>query len=112
MVAISNLYIFLGILMAVIAIPLVLRKVRPNPIYGFRTPFTMSREDVWYDINAYFGRWLLAIAVLFTAATLLVRQIPGIGVDGYASICSLLMVIGLAVAMILSVVRMRKFRSQ
>src|SRR5579859_2064094 len=96
----SNLYVFLGIVMVVIAIPLVLRKVKPNPIYGFRTPFTMSREDVWYDINAYFGRWLLAIAMLFTAATLLARQIPGIGVDAYASICSLLMVAGLAIAMI------------
>jgi len=74
--AIANLYIFLGVLMAVIAIPLVLRKVKPNWIYGFRTPFTLSREDVWYDINAYFGRWLLAIGIIFTAISIIFGSSP------------------------------------
>ena len=112
MSTIANLYIFLGILMVVIAIPLILRKVKPNLFYGFRTPFTMSREDVWYDINAYFGRWLLVTGVIFTAASLFFRFIPGISVDAYASICTTLMLIGLALAIGLSVLRMRKFREQ
>lgn len=43
-------------LLAVIAIPLILRKVPPNVVYGYRTRATLSDEAVWYDANAHFGR--------------------------------------------------------
>jgi hypothetical protein len=39
-----------------IAIPLILRRVPPNPVYGFRTRTTLADENIWYESNAYFGR--------------------------------------------------------
>ncbi len=52
------------VLLAVIAIPLMLRKVPRNFVYGFRTPATLSSDQIWYEANAHFGsRLVLASAV-------------------------------------------------
>lgn len=55
-----------ALLLAALAIPLVLRKVPRNVIYGFRTRSTLGDDATWYAANAHFGRGLL-IASLFTA---------------------------------------------
>jgi uncharacterized membrane protein len=44
---------------AIIAIPLILRKVPRNVVYGFRTRATLDNDSVWYEANAYFGRGIL-----------------------------------------------------
>ena len=49
----------LSVVLILVAIPLALRKVRPNVVYGYRTRATLSDEDVWYDANAYFGSRLI-----------------------------------------------------
>lgn len=51
---------------AVIAVPLVLRKVPRNVIYGFRIKATLKNDSVWYEANAYFGK-LLMISSLISA---------------------------------------------
>jgi uncharacterized membrane protein len=44
-----------------ISLPLIFRKVPPNPVYGYRTRITLSDEALWYEVNAYFGlRFLLS----------------------------------------------------
>ena len=43
-------------LFALMAIPLILRKIPRNGAYGFRTPKTLSNDELWYKANAYFGR--------------------------------------------------------
>ena len=42
-----------------LAIPLILRKVPPNVVYGYRTRATLANDAIWYDANAHFGRGLL-----------------------------------------------------
>jgi uncharacterized membrane protein len=44
------------LIFAIIAIPLILRKVPRNSVYGFRTRSTLENDFVWYKANAYFGR--------------------------------------------------------
>ncbi len=39
-----------------IAVPLALRKVPKNVIYGFRIKATLENDFVWYEANAYFGK--------------------------------------------------------
>ncbi len=46
-------------LVMVIAIPLALRWIPRNVVYGFRTRTTMANDATWYEANAYFGRALL-----------------------------------------------------
>jgi len=55
-----------------LSVPLILRRVPPNPVYGYRTRATLSDEALWYDANAHFGsRFLLAsLASAFVALAL------------------------------------------
>jgi hypothetical protein len=41
------------------AIPLILRKIPRNGLYGFRTRKSLSSDKIWYDVNTYFGRAFL-----------------------------------------------------
>ncbi len=56
------------VLLAAIAIPLMLRKVPRNFIYGFRTPATLSSDRIWYEANAHFGRRLVFASVVSAVA--------------------------------------------
>ncbi len=53
-----------SLLFIVIAIPLALRKVPRNVLYGFRTRATMANDEIWFEANAHFGRGLI-VASLF-----------------------------------------------
>jgi uncharacterized membrane protein len=52
------------IVTALSALPLALRLVPPNPIYGFRTRFTRSSREVWFDANAFAGRAMLVASIV------------------------------------------------
>jgi len=57
----------IGLLLVLVSIPLVLRWVPRNRLYGFRIPATLGNESVWYDVNALHGRHLLSLGVLMVA---------------------------------------------
>jgi uncharacterized membrane protein len=59
-------------LFIVLAIPLMLRKVPPNVVYGYRTRATLTNEALWYEANAHFGRgFLIGSAISGVAALVL-----------------------------------------
>jgi hypothetical protein len=47
-----------GLLFALVALPLMLRRVPTNHAYGFRLADAFRSDAVWYDVNAYGGRLL------------------------------------------------------
>ena len=47
-----------GIVILALAIPLILRRVPPNGIYGIRTRAAFASESDWYRINSVGGRYL------------------------------------------------------
>ena len=55
---------------AILSVPLILRVVPPNGVYGFRTSATFSDPAIWYSANAFLG-WALLVAAI-TGATLLI----------------------------------------
>jgi hypothetical protein len=67
----------LDLLMVVLAIPLILRKVPRNVIYGFRTCATLADDFVWYETNAHFGRGLLVASLLSAGAVLVLSEVNG-----------------------------------
>jgi uncharacterized membrane protein len=77
-------YILVSLLMIVLSIPLIARKVPPNPLYGIRTPRTLTDADFWYEINAYCGKLMLVLGVCLTGAAFVLARAPGISVDSYA----------------------------
>ena|SRR5512133_3020037 len=56
-----------GVVIIALAIPLWLRRVKPNLFYGVRFESTLADERVWYEINARGGRHLVVIGVFYLA---------------------------------------------
>lgn len=46
-----------------LSIPLIRRRVRPNWLYGFRTPSTVHDEQLWYEVNEKTSRDLLWVGI-------------------------------------------------
>jgi hypothetical protein len=59
------------VLLVIISIPLILRVVPPNGVYGFRTASTQSNSAVWYPANAFMG-WALVVAAAISAIVLMI----------------------------------------
>ncbi len=58
----------IGILEMGFSIPLILEKVPPNWLYGFRTRKTRNNEKIWYRANKFAGKTLF-LAGLITAGS-------------------------------------------
>ena len=61
------------VIIAVAAVPLVLRLIPQNPVYGLRTERTMDDEKAWFRVNAFGGKALL-VACGVSALLLIVYQ--------------------------------------
>jgi uncharacterized membrane protein len=57
----------------VLCIPLVLKLVPPNRLYGFRTRKTLSSPEIWYPANVFAG-YALMLAAAVTA--LIISCVP------------------------------------
>jgi len=53
-----------GVLLMVAGIPLYLRRIPPNPLYGVRLRATRD-ERIWYEINARAGRDLIVLGAVY-----------------------------------------------
>jgi len=56
-------------LLVALSVPLVLKRIPRNSIYGFRTVATLARDDIWYRANVFAG-WALIVAGVVSAAVL------------------------------------------
>lgn len=87
------LFVGIGLLSIIIALPLIMRLIKPNPFYGFRIQRTLEDPQVWYSVNEYFARHLLIVGILHVFASIAFFFIPGISVDIYALSCMAVFVI-------------------
>jgi uncharacterized membrane protein len=78
------LFLFSGVLLMALAVPLIMGKIPPNGLYGFRVKKTMENPDIWYPVNTYAGKWLLVAGLVMALAALGLYFIPGITLDMYA----------------------------
>jgi uncharacterized membrane protein len=61
----NRLYaLYLPLLMIVVSVPMVMRRLPPNALYGFRTPKTLSNPQIWYEANRRAGVNLIVAAIL------------------------------------------------
>lgn len=66
MVIFLALYTFSGLVLAGLSIPLILCKIPPNGIYGFRVRSTQQNPVLWYKVNVFAG-WRFLVVGLGTA---------------------------------------------
>ena len=99
----SMLLIGAGII-GVLSIPMILKMVPPNPIYGFRTPSTLANEALWYRANTFAG-WALLVASL-ASAMLLVAISRGVLPAAIPEVAAF--VVPTVIAVVASLVYLRK----
>lgn len=92
-----------GLLPVILAIPMIMGKVPPNNLYGFRTKKTHSNPEIWYPANAYAGKWLLVWGMLMIVAALLLPWLlPDLTEDSFATLFVILALAGLLVVVLMS----------
>jgi len=84
MTLLKTIYILGGLLLILLSIPLILRKIPPNPWYGFRIRWTLEDPELWYSVNAYSGKWLVFVGLCAILGAIGLALIPGISLDLYA----------------------------
>jgi uncharacterized membrane protein len=84
MIILKTLYIFGGFLLILLAIPLILHKIPPNRVYGFRIRWTLEDPELWYSVNAYTGKWLVFVGLCAILGAIGLALIPGINLAVYA----------------------------
>lgn len=57
----------IGPILVVLSIPLALRWVPRNPLYGFRVPATLRDDQIWYEVNAGSARQFGLLGALMVA---------------------------------------------
>jgi len=63
-------FIAVGMLEIILGLPLLFEKVKPNWLYGFRLPSTLSNEEIWYKSNKYVGRDFVVSGIILTFMSL------------------------------------------
>jgi uncharacterized membrane protein len=53
-----------GLLISLLAVPMIRRRVPPNRLYGVRTKASFSSDSDWYRINAIGGRYLAIAGIV------------------------------------------------
>lgn len=92
------LYIGGGLLLAALALPLLAKKIKPNPFYGFRVKKTLENPDLWYATNQYFAMRQLVLGLVFVVAAFGLTFWPGLSVDTYALACLAVFVVAFSMA--------------
>jgi uncharacterized membrane protein len=96
------LFVATGLLLAGVSFPLIRRWVKPNHFYGFRIPKTMSSEPIWYEANAYAGRMLLGLSIVYIAASILLYFVFRENFVAYNIACAVVLLGGLLIVVVLS----------
>jgi len=56
--------LYFPLLLILLSVPMVMRKVPPNSLYGFRTVKTLSSAQIWYEANRRACVNLIVAAIL------------------------------------------------
>jgi uncharacterized membrane protein len=88
------LFVLTGLAFVAVSIPMIRRRVPPNPSYGLRVPATFADEWVWYEANARSGRDCFLVGVVTVVAALLLAWVPGISEPVYIALCTGLLLAG------------------
>ena len=66
-----------GVVLIAVSIPLILKRIPPNPVYGFRTFKTLSSPEIWYAANSVAGKDFLMAGMVIIVYNLALALMPG-----------------------------------
>jgi len=91
-----------SVVFCLLSLPLILRKVPPNPVYGYRTRATLTDEALWYDANAYFGSRFLVASLVSACIAVALFEWQGLSAQTYLPVTIALLAAPVAVAGLLT----------
>ena len=94
MIALEIMFVVSGSVLAAISVPLILRRIPPNGLYGFRVRKTMEHPEIWYPVNKYGGQRLLLSSLLLILAAIGFPFIPNLRIDTYSYAVLVVWVVG------------------
>jgi hypothetical protein len=99
--------ILAGILFFAISLPLALRKVPMNDLYGFRLKAAFESPQRWFDINAYGGWQMATWAWLLVLCGVAGFFVPPQAASLYppVSLATMAIVVGVPILMVLRWIR-------
>lgn len=80
-----GMYVVTGLLLCILSVPLILKKVKPNGLYGFRVKKTLENPDIWYAANCYSGKWLLVTGLITIMTSIVLACMPDLSIDDYTA---------------------------
>ena len=98
-----------GLLLAALNVPLILRKIGPNPLYGFWVKRILEDPTVWYPVNAYAAKRLLIVGLVISVSAILLFLVPRVDLLVYALANAGLGLTGLLIAVVQSFLYLRSF---
>lgn len=78
------LFIVFGVTLITLSVPLILGRVPPNGLYGFRVRRTLDQPGIWYPANRYSGQLGAGLGLLLIVAAVALYSVPGIGLEAFA----------------------------
>jgi hypothetical protein len=77
-------FVISGLALAGVSIPLILERIPPNGLYGFRVRKTMANPQIWYPVNKFAGKRLFWASLVLVLAAVGVYFIPNLRIDVYS----------------------------
>jgi uncharacterized membrane protein len=69
-------FVLIGVVLFFVGLPLARKKVGRNRTYGFRTPKTLSNDELWYKANETAGYGFMASGAIVAVAALALTSLP------------------------------------
>ena len=73
-----------GLVLAAVSVPLILGRISPNGLYGFRVRKTMQNPQIWYPVNKLGGKRLLLASLGLVLAAVSFFFVPHLRIDTYS----------------------------
>jgi len=80
--------VIIGIVLAIVSLPMIANKIKPNPLYGYRVKRTLENPQIWYQVNHYAGKQLFAAGVLIFLFSIGTVILPGMNLQIYSLIAT------------------------
>lgn len=80
-------YVVASLSLVALSIPLLLEKIPPNGLYGFRTQSTLGNPTIWYAVNKFAAKRLIVAGLSCAVAATGLYVLPGMSIDTYALGC-------------------------
>ncbi len=92
-----------------VCIPLIMGKIPPNGLYGFRTAKSVSDPKIWYAINRYLGWALLLAESISLICYLALSYVPGLAfLHSDSQINFLIFLVPAVIAVVISILHLKK----